>query len=745
MSFKIGKNSSSGSLVDKVSDHLERVKSGIGSTYSPESSAVDLSTFLENFDTESAQMSANIEQLASVFEPGHLPGSGKFKNQQGLQAAAFLGSLSKKNILQYAEALSKEHAITADCTFANAYGDTSPHISKYCEESFDNTNLFDAMSLSMVLAYKTSRQGPAMEMMYRTIITTPNQGMVDIEVPNLYVQNTVTHDTNGLPADFGFRRVLDSAIDPQVLADKSTTIVPTYNDDTADFFAPSSAITPYNYVDGRRTVVTSELVMNKRINLFSIGMLDTVSRVGTPDYTDALDRNIGLQTVTLALGTDLVRFNVLGRPYSHFVKGPEQNGRAMSLMFNRGMIILNEHTVHADATKTLQTPVFATIKNNKWAVRLEITVNGQIDVERGDISVYSGGNATVVSVTDTTTNTLIPLSDPGVQAVVTALAGFVPTYFWPDARVTNTNFRHLGLILNNRTVKERFVTRIRPPFTIPYPITEDRNNNRAIEDMGFAIANKINNDGVTTLINYHARMMETSGGSGFFGDLTAGDFELNSIPVEGIARWLVNTYIATVDVDLPSVTQSLDTESNVANGITAILNSMRSAAYDVLQKTNYVNACRLADGGEISKNFEFAIVTSPTVERFLSLAGDSRTLGAGLAFRIESDIDMRLKEVIYMGIVRSGDDIDPLSNGFMLQSPTLVNTVPSVTRDNAPRSEAVSQPVYQHYQTLPILIRFNVTGVTELLNSTLPFRVKATTTNSGPVTINGSITTTTAP
>ncbi|MNF77744.1 hypothetical protein D3C84_598970 [compost metagenome] len=171
--------------------------------------------------------------------------------------------------------------------------------------------------------------------------------------------------------------------------------------------------------------------------------------------------------------------------------------------------------------------------------------------------------------------------------------------------------------------------------------------------------------------------------------------------------------------------QSTNTVDNIKNGQEVLLNVIRSVSFDIQQRTNYENACRYVDGGEISKAWKVALVTSKKIERFMTVSGDSRTLGAGLPFQLESDVDARLDKRIYMTLVREGDGIDPLSSGVMLLTPTLVSTL-SVTRDNAPRQEAVVQPRFQHYNLLPIVVMIEVEGVDELLEESLPFRVENT-------------------
>ncbi|MNV62285.1 hypothetical protein D3C71_1548260 [compost metagenome] len=253
-------------------------------------------------------------------------------------------------------------------------------------------------------------------------------------------------------------------------------------------------------------------------------------------------------------------------------------------------------------------------------------------------------------------------------------------------------------------------------------MSEDRDQT-VMDWLTFAVGAYINNEAVGSMIGYHERLMRLTGG--LRGELTIGDFEENAMPIEGIGRYLINPYVQTLKVNVKGNAQSTNTVDNIKNGQEVLLNVIRSVSFDIQQRTNYENACRYVDGGEISKAWKVALVTSKKIERFMTVSGDSRTLGAGLPFQLESDVDARLDKRIYMTLVREGDGIDPLSSGVMLLTPTLVSTL-SVTRDNAPRQEAVVQPRFQHYNLLPIVVMIEVEGVDELLEESLPFRVENT-------------------
>lgn len=695
--------------------NVEDLKSAQAASASYSAESIDVTKALRDGSFESFDLSSVASGLQSSLEPLTAAGA-DYKNPTGMAIAAMLGSLGR-SASDYLKMVSTESLVPGDGLTAQAYG--LEYDSVYSTESFDNQNLSDHLAISIGLNYKISRQGPAMEMIYRTIPLTPEQGTVEVEVPNLYVQNTLRHANDGSESDFGLRRVIDSAIDYQVLNDQCTQLVPGHNSQTASMFVPTSVVTPFEFTAGRRTVLTSALVVGKSVNLFGVGQTDAVNRVGQADYTEALDRNIGIESVFVTLGKDTIRWDTRGLPFSRFYKGPEQGNKALKLDFPLTTLVINKDTLDYN-DEALTGAIFKTIADGGYSVRLRTTLNGTADVERGAVSINPAG-IEVMSITNAAGDQ-ISLTGAVGKAIVDGLANLKTEGWWPDARLTNSNHRHLGLLLNVRSVKERLMTRVRSPFFVPYPVGEDRDQT-VMDWLTFAVGSYINNEAVGSMIDYHERLMRLTGG--LRGELTVGDFEINAMPIEGIGRYLINPYVQELNVDVKGNAQATETVANIENGQEVLLNTLRSVSFDILQRTNYENACRYMDGGEITKAWKVALVTSKKIERFMTVKGDSRTLGAGLPYQLESDVDARLDNCIYMTFVREGDGVDPLSSGVMLLTPTLVSTL-SVTRDNTPRNEAVVQPRFQHYNLLPIVVKINVTGVDELLETTLPFRVETT-------------------
>lgn len=635
------------------------------------------------------------------------------KNPAGLAMASFIASLGD-GASRYMEGYSKESAAAGNQAFTMDGG----YESAYSPESFDNQVLGQYRNLSVELNYNIGKQMDAMELMYRTVAVHPDQGGIRIDIPNLFIQNVLERQLSGRPTDFDYRRALDAYIDPTILADDGVQLIPTHNTETAKHFVEAGVAGTWEVTQGQRRVTTGYLKTGKEVDILAIGHLDRVERVGNADFTDALDRSAGI--ANLLMDIDGVKFDwpVKGQPYTRFVPSVEHGARRMVMDYLSRSLTLTATSVDLMGAE-ITAGWFKVIKDNDLRVRLKVTASGEADVEKGVIVL----NPSVISVSsiEDANGELVALDDASVAALVEKIeSARIPGWF-PDTRVTNSNVRHIGMLIAHRATKEILVTRTRAPFFYAFPSNEERDTSPA-EDMAAVVRAYTNNEGIAHMMGFHERAMSQTGG--VRGTMTKGNFEDNNLTIEGLARHLVNPYIEHYKVNVKSLCQSTETQYNLKNGKEVILNQLRAVAFDILQTTNIENAARLLDGGEMKHPLKFALITSKELEYFLTVEGDSRTLGAGLDYHIASDVNQNLKGKMYVAIVREtpGNEIDLLSNGVCLQTPTMVTEVTS-WRQNKQVKELLIQPRFNHYQLLPIMVRIDIEGVDELMQQLAPFRV----------------------
>lgn len=669
-------------------------------------------SFESSDDYGVASMEAMAIELGTVLE-GPDFSLNSTKNPAGIAMASFVASLGSDSG-KYMENYSKESAVSAGEMAFTINGGVE---SVYSSEAFDNQILGQYRNLSVELNYNIGRQMDAMELMYRTVAVSPDQGGIRVDIPNLYIQNVLERHLSGRPTDFDYRRAMDAYIDPSILADDGVQLIPMHSTETAKNFVEVAVAGTWTEVQGQRQVVTGYLKTGRDIDLIAIGHLDRVDRVGNPDFTDALDRSIGIKSLLMVVDGQSLHWSVKSQPYTRYVPSVEHGARRMIMDY-----LSRSLTITKDSTNLKGEPLtgawFDAIKDNDYRVRLKVTSSGEVDVERGTASLNPTG-VSVHAITDAN-GELVPLDGPQVQAIVEKIESATIPGWEPDSRITNSNVRHIGMLITHRATKEILVTRTRAPFFYAFPGNEERDSSPA-EHMASVVRAYTNNEGIAHMMGFHERAMAQTGG--VRGSLTKGNFEDNNLTIEGIARAIVNPYIEHYTVNVKELLQSTQTQYNLTNGKEVILNQLRAIAFDILQNTNIENAARLLDGGEIKHAMKFALVTSKELEQFLTVAGDSRTLGAGLNYEIASDVNQNLKGKMYIGIVREtpGNEIDILSNGVCLQTPTMVTEVTS-WRNGRQAKELLIQPRFNHYQLLPIMVRLDIEGVDELLQQLAPFR-----------------------
>lgn len=655
-------------------------------------------------------------------------------NQAGIDMAAYVLAMGNSG-KEYMTAYTTE-SVAAVGQMA-ALNINPGYESVYTTESFDNQELEKYRHISLNVNYSLGKQMPSMEAMYRTVPVTPDSAGIEVDFHNLFIQNVLERDLSGNPQDFGYRRLIDAYRDSSILNDGGVKIMPAYNSETKDRFVDAGVVDAWEETVGSRTVETSYLKVNDTADLIALGHLDRAARAGAADFTDALDRSLGIDRLLHEVGSVYVNWEVLNQPGSRFVPSPEKGRRRMVLDYVLTTLQFDKDSLVDIEGVDIDDPAATLIRDRDLRVRMKVTINGEADVERGNTNI-NPGNVTVTAIFGPDGRPLQIAGDDkdvSLQPILDLINGSKIVGWTPDARLTNSNHRHLGMMLTHRSTREILVTKTRAPFFYAYPDNEERSD-VVSGHLATAAAAYTHIEGLKHMIGVHDRIMSQTGG--IKGDLTFGNFEDNLLMLEGIGRNLINPYVTEVAVDLTDL-QSTQTVNNIHNANEVLLNAIRQIALDIKQNTGYEVAARVLDGGESKAKWKFAIITSETIKNFMSLKGDSRLLGADIEYEVYGDTSELLEGKIYIGIVRDTDGIDILSNGVCLQSPTMVSHVTS-WRYGRKSEELLVQPRFNHYQLLPILVRLDVTGVEEVLSDVNPFAVNLLKCSEGCGTGSGGTT-----
>jgi len=573
-------------------------------------------------------------------------------------------------------------------------------------EAFDNSNLTDFIGLSMVYNQKAAKQGEFAEAFYRTVILTPEQGGADVTIRSHLVLNHFLHNTRGDHADFKQRRLLEAAINYQILADQSTALVPEVHSGNKDLFVAEAVVAPRTVDLGNRQVTTAPLQVGKRVNLVGLAQNTLVKIAGQANQTDALDRAVGLKSLYVRQGdADVLRFDVETLPRAAFIKGPQGLARELELNFRTSSIQINGKSTDY-AGNALVNPVLKQIVDGGYTVTLSLIVTGNVDTEKANATVNAAPVVVEKVINAAGESLSLTAAGPG-RDIARGLEALSIIGWEPNARLSNANRRLRGLQLNSSEYTERYPVMLGSPLSIPSPLAESRGM-ADIDLLVTAARLRNDNNAITTLLRFTDGLSRWK----FLSDSVASDDLLPE--VEGIARFLVRPWFRERNLDLRTLVRSLRSYERVQDIQAAIGNVLRNDIQDAILESNYRTALD-AYTGYVGEKVCVLIGSDPKTASFILKDGDSRTLGDDIDFEKVTTVDQRVRKQIFWTFKRKTEGLDPLNCGTHFWIPELISHV-NVSRDETQIREAMVQPRNRHINHLPIMGKINVIGLDEVLS-----------------------------
>lgn len=581
-------------------------------------------------------------------------------------------------------------------------------------ESYDNSELNKMVGYSVKYNMDVMQQDSFAESFFKTHAQNPDMGGAEITVRTPFVWNHALRGIEGEAQDMGRTRLIEAAFNHEVLTDGSTDLYPQVkaDDSNAKYFVDAAIIAPRDIIVGKEEIRTAPLAVGKQVSLINISQASKIARNGVHDITDVLDRTNAVKNVYVGLGTEAIKFNVQGWPNNNFSIAGGNEGREVILSFRSANYQLNENSVsHSGAVLT--DAILKRIVDEKFVVNVQIDLAGRLNLDSSN-GVVSQTTIHVESIFDVNGDKLSLESGDGL-AIVNGLADLTTIGWDPDSRLSNSNRRERGQLLDLQSYTERYYVPLGVPVSVLSPLHEDRDP----EEMNFLVAmvrQRTSSNALTTLQRYEESLHATGSGA------LVGRDE-NGIPqVEGVGRFLLQRIFSRrnlLKVDELIVSQN---HTDVVRDLQSLLvNAIRDGVYSALQETGYMYAVEQLYGA--GKRPTVLVGTDSYIERFLRTDGDPRTIGDGISMKVVSSVDTRMNGMIYWTFVLEGETMSPLTFGTHILIPELVSSV-SITRGNSTSREAMVQPRSRHIPHLPILGRIEVTGLDKVL---LDFNAHAVT------------------
>lgn len=581
-------------------------------------------------------------------------------------------------------------------------------------EQFVDHELKNHLNISMLFNVRGQRQGRLAELFFRTTTLSPEAPYVKFE---LFVPNIVRNRKRVISSTQAHQyvRLLDAAINPSLLNDRSTDAIPVHVNaggvnTTAYFMA---GYTPESVTVAEDTFNTAPLAMNTTVNLINLSARPGLIANGEMDNTDGLEAAIrtGYLVGQITDGGDTVniRFPVSNLTEMQFQPADNSTGDKVVMSFSGIFGVVTPETADVEGDDYLATALAAYADHK---IYLSTSVSGEFNLNTGT-GIISGGNVEVVGYTVGDSDVMETANN---GAITTALSGLTIGGYVVRARRTNLNKRVEGTLLASLPIREAYRVELGAPLLAQLPLGV-ANTERAqeIATNTLVTASRIrNNDLAITKLVETAETMEGQSA------LTSIVGTQHYVECEGIARHLIRPCFIRRDVDFDdgTVVSSIKSHERAADVSAAITNHIRTVSTRMWYQSNLESAFQYAaDQGNAVKPV-LAIGTSPLISQHLIVTGDTRLVGVRFDYEIAYDQDARMNDKIYLAFVSK--DHQYLTFGQHLWVPELVTNLP-ISRDGRTVRELQVQPRNRHLVTLPVLGLINVSNLEKaLVEPTLP-------------------------
>lgn len=630
----------------------------------------------------------SIEQVESTFGPGLeaatviLAASG---NLPAYAQAAINSQAQGDNVVQTAGQGSQGNMMFGDPTAAL--------------EAFDETPLKEMLDYSVSWNLHAARQDAFGEAHFRTIVVTPELGGIDITVPLVRVFDKAEHNNDGKRYDVKMRNLVDAYVDPTVLADESTKVVPAFlGAANQAAFVPAAAVAVRNVMVAGVPVPTAPLLMGEEHDLLGLSAYEPLLGMNALDINDALDKGAKISNlyVQTAANKAAIKFSTGSIMRNAFVKSPEGNYRELILSFST-ILRLDKDTKAIDGSAVTE---LAALVSGGYSATFEVKVKGDMNVELGNTSVTAMG-LKLRSLKDEDGNEVDTTSGTGATIKAAVEASKVIGYDI-DARRTNSNRRTVGIRLNNTLQTNRYHIPVGAPISIQAPHA----SNTDAADLKALIATtrvRNSNNAVTALLNT-ADFLEEH----FIPGLD--DAEIVSL-FPGMGRYLIKPYFEKHTLDIEKAINSIKSHEKAEDIAAVFVQAIRDIAIRLIQRSRYQAALDVLTGGTGTMP-TLVVGTDQVISRYLIVPGDTRTFGETFqSSKIVVTQDQRMFGKIILTLTRDDQDgPDPLSFGNHLWIPELVTTVANVTRGQQQIKETQVQPRTLH------MVNCAIMGVIEVVN-----------------------------
>lgn len=581
-------------------------------------------------------------------------------------------------------------------------------------EAYDERDNKNAAMFSIAYNLQASRQDEAGELFFPTVVLSPDQVGITVNVRLMTVIADLYRQISGALDDFARRNIIRAYADHTILKNEMTKVIPVHRPESADKFVPVATLAARTVNLEGEDILTSALAVGKKISLIGISQTDTLLQSGVMDVTDSLEPAIRLQYLYLKVGDDVLRFNVSGIPLSEFTYATQGNYRLMRLNFDTTSILISKDTKQADGSDLDD---LEDIVTNDYILRLEIGVTGAVNLQQGDTEVYAN-KVRVAQITDAATGESLSLTAGASGAVATLFDTAQIIGYELIAYRSNLNRRQRGQLIDTTYYMQAYNVNFSSPITAIHPVTLDGQTDAS------DLQTLVNATRVRTSNNAMKVLIETAQFLREYIDIRDKD----NVPPDmlGVGRFFVQPVYFEEQIDMLDIVDSIVSTERAEDIQMALVNKIRDYSFRMYRDSEYKAAADSLTGG-LAPLPEIIVVTDPVISRWLTVTGDLRTLGGQFNMRISSTLDKRVAGKIFItfGVFDEtrNNQINPLNFGNMLWSPEVTVVLP-ISRNGQISKELAVSPRFRHIVNMPILTVLEIENIPDTVNK-MPINMRS--------------------
>lgn len=581
-------------------------------------------------------------------------------------------------------------------------------------ESYNQTETKNAMMYSIVYNLFAAGQDEFGESLYPTIVIPADQVGFGIEATVMTIFKEIRHTAATTADDFKKKLLVRARRNHKLLAKDSTTVVPWYSLQNAASFVAVADFPVANQMLDDVSVPTTLLRFGQDVNLLLLSGNEAVIGAGVQTQVDSLEPSIVLKSTGFKIGGSTFRFNTANLPGSQFNAAPQGNSQERQVFLSTDTLILDENKVTFDGSA--MDVALKTLLTGRSAV-LALAVAGKFNIESG-IGSVAATKLKLVRLIDKTSGNDLPLTSGAgkdlldlIDAVDLRQSGYEI-----QAYRSNAQRRLRGQLIDRMTFTQLYDVPLRAPISAQRPSHQvEQTMAEDVQVLLSTTRTRLGNELVTHLFSQLAALAEY--------DAVA--LKEGHIPdILGAGRFSLIPYYNRVEIDLAKEVQSLNSTDRRQDISSAIVNRIKNEVYEAYRASEFQAAADQKFGG-IGKKPTVIIATDVVTASYITIPGDTRTLGDGFDFRVVTTLDSRFdgKMVIVFQYLDGTQNsvVNELNFGNLFWGTELVLSAQISRPDNSTSHETMVQPRYLFVNHAPVALEFDVVGLDAALDG--PYRM----------------------